>query len=76
MEDNFFDKEEKTWMRKLEKLLANKPEKLRLYTTGGDICVCKIGISANDLCQNLADNIIESTVMITDAHDDTCNKNI
>lgn len=67
--DNFFDKTEEAWLRKLKKILASKPEKIILYSTDGDICACKMGVPSGDLARNIAYNIINATNMISDIHE-------
>ena len=64
------NKKEKLWISRAKRLFRDKPEKLLLYTTDGEISICKRGISSYEFSASIPDSEINCGCVITDMHDD------
>ena len=63
-----FTKEEKNWIRCLNRLAKAKPKLVRLCTTDGDLVACRIGSSCKNVWMDVSLNVSQG-LYLTDAHD-------
>jgi hypothetical protein len=63
-------KKEKQWISRAKRLMREKPETLRIYDTDSGMCVCKAGVSSNDIQEDLGASCFFGAYL-TDLHDDS-----
>ena len=68
-------KDESRWVKRAQKLFREKPCDLMLYTTDGEIVVCKLGVTSYDYAETIDRNGITPGCVLTDLHDDNDNGN-
>lgn len=69
-DDYEWTKEELAWLRRAERLYADKPKSFKVYTIDGDLTACKLGVPYAALSYHIASNGVVPGCVMTDVHDD------
>jgi len=62
-------KDEMRWISRAKRLFKQKPAMLEMYTTDGEISICKIGISSEILNETISESGLHAGATMSDMHD-------